>query len=97
MGQILKYAPIISKAFIGAHRLFEISERKPLIESPHITKKNKEIDQHDDIDFKEIDFRYATRPDVQIMNGFNLQVSDGQTVALVGPSGRYIWRKKFDR
>lgn len=32
-------------------------------------------------------FRYPARPDVQVLNGLNLEIKAGQTVALVGPSG----------
>ncbi|CAM9424622.1 unnamed protein product [Ascophyllum nodosum] len=45
------------------------------------------------LEFKNIFFAYPTRPDMQIYgskkypDGFNLSVSAGQTVALVGPSG----------
>ena len=90
MGQTLVFAPTIATAFIGAYRLFKIIDRNPLIGSPQIINKSQEIDQRDDILFKEIDFRYSTRPNVQILNGLNLKVSEGQTVALVGPSGNSL-------
>lgn len=88
MSQTLVFAPTIATAFIGAYRLFKIIDRNPLIGSPRFTNKSQEIDKRDDISFQKIDFRYSTRPDVQILNGFDLRVSEGQTVALVGPSGR---------
>lgn len=39
------------------------------------------------IEFKDVVFHYPLRPDVQVLNGFNLTVLPGQTVALVGASG----------
>ncbi|KAJ2557345.1 hypothetical protein EV175_001403, partial [Coemansia sp. RSA 1933] len=39
------------------------------------------------IEFKNVSFRYPSRPDVQILKGFNLDIKPGQKVALVGESG----------
>ena len=39
------------------------------------------------IKFREVIFRYPARQDVQVLNGLSLDISAGQTVALVGPSG----------
>ncbi len=40
-----------------------------------------------DVEFRKVGFSYPTRPDARVMEGFNLKVGLGQTVALVGPSG----------
>ncbi|KAH7856813.1 hypothetical protein Vadar_005798 [Vaccinium darrowii] len=40
-----------------------------------------------EIEFKEIDFSYPSRPDTQILQVFNLKVKPGETVGLVGSSG----------
>jgi ABC-type multidrug transport system fused ATPase/permease subunit len=37
--------------------------------------------------FKRVNFRYASRPDVQVLHDIDFQVQPGQRVALVGPSG----------
>ena len=37
------------------------------------------------IQFKDIRFRYPTRPDVPILNGINLELQPGKTLALVRP------------
>ena len=39
------------------------------------------------IDFNSIRFNYPTRPEVPVLQGMDLGVKSGQTVALVGPSG----------
>lgn len=41
------------------------------------------------IEFKDVRFAYPTRPKKVIFDNFNLAIKKGQTVALVGPSGRY--------
>uniref|UniRef100_A0A182SUX2 ABC-type xenobiotic transporter n=1 Tax=Anopheles maculatus TaxID=74869 RepID=A0A182SUX2_9DIPT len=40
-----------------------------------------------DIKFTDVEFRYPTRPSVPVLQGLNLDIGKGQTVALVGPSG----------
>jgi len=39
------------------------------------------------IEFENVSFHYPTRTEVQILDGFNLKIQAGKTVALVGPSG----------
>ena len=39
------------------------------------------------INFKGIQFMYPSRPGALVLNGFNLLIGAGQTVALVGISG----------
>ena len=36
---------------------------------------------------QEVNFKYPARPDVLVLQGLNLSVSPGKTLALVGPSG----------
>ena len=40
-----------------------------------------------DISFKNAQFQYPTRPEVNVLRDLNLALSQGQKVALVGPSG----------
>lgn len=40
-----------------------------------------------DIAFNDVDFSYASRSEVQVLNGINFKVKQGQQVALVGGSG----------
>lgn len=87
MSQTLVFAPTITTAFTAAHRLFKIIDRTPLVGSPHIANKCRKADKCNHIKFERIDFRYPTRPDVTILNEFNLDIAEGKTIALVGPSG----------
>lgn len=95
MSQTLVFVPSFTAAFVGAHRIFQIIDRPPLISSPSIANKSRKPDKSNDIEYKKIDFRYPTRPDVQILKDFNLNVIEGKTIALVGPSGeilKYYWK-----
>ncbi|XP_006659119.1 ABC transporter B family member 19-like [Oryza brachyantha] len=38
-------------------------------------------------EFQDVNFNYPSRPEVTILDGFNLVIEPGQRVALVGPSG----------
>ena len=39
------------------------------------------------IEFKNVTFSYPSRPNKKVLNGFNLKIKKGQTIALCGPSG----------
>ena len=39
------------------------------------------------IDFQNVHFTYPSRPGVPVLEGFNISIKSGQTLALVGPSG----------
>uniref|UniRef100_W8BN80 Multidrug resistance protein-65 n=1 Tax=Ceratitis capitata TaxID=7213 RepID=W8BN80_CERCA len=90
LAQSLAFAPAFTAALVAAHRLFQILDRTPKILSPH-GRENRSIDRSpavfEGVRFSNIEFKYPTRLDVKILNGLNLEVPKGKTVALVGRSG----------
>ncbi|WP_428743381.1 peptidase domain-containing ABC transporter [Tenacibaculum sp.] len=72
----------IQNALIAADRLFEIMdlEREENTEKVVLTK-----DKIQDIEFKNVAFRYGTR--VQVFTDFNLKIKKGNITAIVGESG----------
>ncbi|KAJ6407997.1 hypothetical protein OIU84_011332 [Salix udensis] len=71
---------------IAAARIFEMIHRVPGIDSAD--EQGKTIsDVKGEVDFRDIEFEYPSRPGSLVLNKFNLKVMSGQTVGLVGTSG----------
>ncbi|XP_021764176.1 ABC transporter B family member 9-like [Chenopodium quinoa] len=70
----------------AAYKMFEAIHRSPKIDASS-TEGIVLEDIRGEIELKNVDFRYPARPDVLIFSGFNLHISSGTTVALVGQSG----------
>uniref|UniRef100_A0A4W6C946 ATP-binding cassette, sub-family B (MDR/TAP), member 4 n=1 Tax=Lates calcarifer TaxID=8187 RepID=A0A4W6C946_LATCA len=86
LGQTSPNIQTFASARGAAHKVYSIIDHKPSIDSfseagykPDSIKGN--------IEFKNINFTYPSRPDVQILNNMSLSVKSGQTIALVGSSG----------
>jgi ATP-binding cassette, subfamily B (MDR/TAP), member 1 len=70
----------------SASSIFSIIERLPDIDS--MSDGGVQPDKIDGfIEFKDVHFSYPARSDVKVLNGLNLKIVPGQTVALVGESG----------
>ncbi|XP_058093734.1 ABC transporter B family member 15-like isoform X2 [Magnolia sinica] len=76
----------ISEATAAASRIFEMINQLPTIDSDD---KTGLILEHvrGEIEFKNVDFAYPSRPDSPILQGFDLKVMAGMTIGLVGGSG----------
>ncbi|CAI0381930.1 unnamed protein product [Linum tenue] len=70
----------------AAYKMFETIKRVPKIDPYDGSGKELE-DLKGDIELRDVHFRYPARPDVQIFQGFSLDIPNGATVALVGQSG----------
>uniref|UniRef100_A0A8C3KT07 ABC-type xenobiotic transporter n=1 Tax=Calidris pygmaea TaxID=425635 RepID=A0A8C3KT07_9CHAR len=77
LGQSSSFAPDYAKAKISAAHLFLLFERVPSIDS-YSEEGEKPV---------KVSFNYPNRPEVKILQGLNLKVEKGQTLALVGSSG----------
>ncbi|NWH93324.1 MDR1 protein, partial [Aegithalos caudatus] len=86
VGQSASMAPDYGKARTSAQRIFQLLERKPLIDS--YSEQGEKLSHFEgNIEFRNIHFVYPTRPEVQVLQGLNVKVNKGQTLALVGSSG----------
>ncbi|NXK27152.1 MDR1 protein, partial [Arenaria interpres] len=86
VGQSASLAPDYGKARMSAQRIFQLLDRKPLIDS-YSEEGEKMSNFEGNIEFRNIHFVYPTRPEVQVLQGLNVKVNKGQTLALVGSSG----------
>ncbi|CAM5112321.1 unnamed protein product [Natator depressus] len=86
LGQTSSFTPDYAKAKMSAAHLFTLFERAPLIDSYSDEGLKPDI-FGGNVAFKEVTFNYPTRPDVQVLQGLNIKVEKGQTLALVGSSG----------
>ncbi|NWV15009.1 MDR1 protein, partial [Ptilonorhynchus violaceus] len=86
LGQSSSFAPDYAKAKVSAAHLFLLFERVPSIDS-YSEEGDKPETFEGNITIKDVAFNYPNRPDVKILQGLNLKVEKGQTLALVGSSG----------
>lgn len=76
----------LQRASGGMGRITELLQETSEIDAP-ARPRSLPNPLHGDIRFDNVVFRYPSRPDLPALDGFDLQVKPGETVALVGPSG----------
>ncbi|KAK9235725.1 P-loop containing nucleoside triphosphate hydrolase protein [Lipomyces kononenkoae] len=83
---IFTYAVDMAKAYDAAGNIKRLYDKTPVIDS---WSDNGVVPQNvqGDVEFKNVHFRYPTRPNVPVLRGLNLSIKKGQYVALVGASG----------
>uniref|UniRef100_A0AAQ4Q1P5 Bile salt export pump n=1 Tax=Gasterosteus aculeatus aculeatus TaxID=481459 RepID=A0AAQ4Q1P5_GASAC len=86
LGRASSYTPDYAKAKISAARFFQLLDRVPRI-SIYSDKGDKWENFQGNLEFIDCKFTYPTRPDMQVLNGLNVSVKPGQTLAFVGSSG----------
>eukprot|EP00057_Strongylocentrotus_purpuratus_P008762 XP_011663236.1 PREDICTED: multidrug resistance protein 1 [Strongylocentrotus purpuratus] len=86
LGQASAFLPDYAKARHSANVILNLFATKPLIDN-YSKSGLKPSTLNGEICYNTIDFKYPTRPDVDILKGLNLTIKPGQTVALVGESG----------
>ncbi|KAG0749530.1 hypothetical protein G6F57_002450 [Rhizopus arrhizus] len=86
---LLQLPPNLSAVSSGsgaAYKIYSTIDRVPDID-PDSLEGAKPETFTGEIEFKDVMFKYPTRPDVTILKKLNLKIRPGMTVAFVGPSG----------
>ncbi|KAL0931980.1 ABC multidrug transporter mdr1 [Colletotrichum truncatum] len=85
-GSIFSFAPDMGKAHQAANELKILFDRKPTIDT--WSEEGASLEAVDGtLEFRDVHFRYPTRPEQPVLRGLNLVIRPGQYVALVGASG----------
>jgi ATP-binding cassette subfamily B protein len=76
----------LQRAAGAAERLSELLAETPSIAEPAAPKSLPQPPKGV-VSFEDVSFHYPTRPDTLALDGFDLRMAPGETVAIVGPSG----------
>uniref|UniRef100_A0A7I4YQI2 p-glycoprotein 9a n=4 Tax=Haemonchus TaxID=6288 RepID=A0A7I4YQI2_HAECO len=85
MGFASSYFPEYIKATFAAGIIFHMLEEEPRIDG--MTNNGKKPKITGAVKLNKVYFKYPERPDVPILQGLDINVKPGETLALVGPSG----------
>lgn len=79
--------PDYTKAKIAIVKICALFDRRPQIDNWNIDQGRKLESIDSDIRFNSVQFFYPTRPEVKVLDNFDLTIKKGQRIALVGSSG----------
>ncbi|XP_048881308.1 ATP-dependent translocase ABCB1 isoform X2 [Brienomyrus brachyistius] len=86
VGQLSSFPTDFTRAKASARRILTLLDRKPEIDI-YSEKGDMPGTCTGNIEFHDVHFMYPTRRNVNVLQGLNVSVSSGQTLALVGGSG----------
>jgi ATP-binding cassette subfamily B protein len=75
----------MQQSIASAERIFSMLDTDPTVVNLAAAKDPGTISG--DISFKSVDFAYDDEPDHPVLKNFNLDIKQGETIALVGPTG----------
>ena len=86
IGGIAEMYAQIQKAMGAAERILEIMDEEPEPYEASNAETGK-VAISGQLKFDNVQFRYPSRPDIDVLNGVTFKADKGETIALVGPSG----------
>ncbi|KAL2481363.1 ABC transporter B family member 1 [Abeliophyllum distichum] len=86
LGQSAPSMAAFAKARVAAAKIFRIIDHKPTVDRN--SECGLELDSvTGQIELRNVDFSYPSRPETRILDNFSLALPSGKTIALVGSSG----------
>lgn len=82
LNEIANLYNVLQSAMAGAERVFEIIDETPEVDAQHVETAQK---IRGDVVFDQVSFAY--REDVPVLKRVSLHARQGQTIALIGPTG----------
>lgn len=84
----IAYAPNFQKGMTAASKINQLLQRQPKVQDPPLDAKvDKNWEAYGNVTYYNAEFFYPSRPSSKVLQGLNLGVMQGQTIALVGASG----------
>ena len=87
LGQIAPAVGAFFTAKAAAASVYEVINRKPLIDGLSDTGTKPEQRPAGGIELRDVVFSYPSRPGIMVCRGYNLNIKPGESLALCGPSG----------
>ncbi|VDO58391.1 unnamed protein product, partial [Haemonchus placei] len=84
--QLVASVSDLSKARVAAENVLSVL-KEGAVDFDNLSEEGQRPKLEGTIKFKDVSFRYPTRPVVPILDKLHLEIRAGQSVALVGPSG----------
>lgn len=72
---------------MGAYKIMEMIKQKTIMHRGSDDTGKQLQNVQGQIEFRNVDFSYPSRPDVLVFRDFSLSIPPGKTVAIVGCSG----------
>ena len=86
LGNATPYFSTLATARAAAYEVFQIIDRVPSIDSSSDSGE-RPANLVGDIEFKDIEFAYPSRPEAKILQKASFKIKSGSTIAFVGHSG----------
>ena len=84
-GTVFSFAPDMGKAKQASAELLKLFDRHVVIDA--WAETGDHVTSHENIEFRDVHFRYPTRLEQPVLRGLDLTIRPGQYIALVGASG----------
>ena len=85
IGSIPEMATTVLKAIGATERLMDLHDE--VAEPIDLSPKGDPLQLKGGVEFRNVSFHYATRPDMPVLLHLNIEARPGERIALVGPSG----------